>query len=29
MIGAWFAPNAPYANKPFWMHSMLLLGKGA
>ena len=24
-----FAPNASYAKKPFWMHPMILMGKGA
>jgi hypothetical protein len=25
-MGAWFAPNVPWAQKSFWMHPMLLLG---
>jgi hypothetical protein len=28
-IGAWFAPNIPYAQKSFWTHSMILLGNVA
>jgi hypothetical protein len=24
-MGAWFAPNIPYAGKSFWMHPMVLL----
>ena len=28
-IGARFAPNAPQAKKPFWMHLMVLLGEEA
>jgi hypothetical protein len=29
MIGAWFAPYVPYAQKLFWMHQMVLLGDEA
>ena len=29
MIGAWFAPNIPLAQKWFWMHPMVLLGDEA
>jgi hypothetical protein len=25
-IGAWFAPNVPWAWKSFWVHPMVLLG---
>jgi hypothetical protein len=26
MIGAWYAPNVPWAQKSFWTHPMELLG---
>jgi hypothetical protein len=29
MIGAWFAPYVPQAQKLFWMHRMVLLGDEA
>jgi hypothetical protein len=29
MIGAWFAPNIPRAQKSCWMHPMVLLGDAA
>jgi hypothetical protein len=28
-IGAWFAPNIPFAQKSFWTHPMVLLGDKA
>jgi hypothetical protein len=28
-IGAWFAPNVPWAQKSFWMHPLVLLGDKA
>jgi hypothetical protein len=28
-VGAWFAPNIPYAQKSFWTHPMVLLGDKA
>jgi hypothetical protein len=29
MIGAWFVPYIPWAQKLFWMHRMVLLGDEA
>jgi hypothetical protein len=29
MIGAWFAPYIPQAQKLFWMHQMVFLGDEA